>query len=247
MTYQHTITGIIRHHECDMHGELKLHALLDRLQDAAAEHAAKLNVGMDELASLQLIWVLSRLQITLHRPLLLGEELTVITYPSGVERIFAHRCYDLRINGERVGCAGSFWLPVSTTNNRPVNAKKVLPPEIMELPDVEKFFPGMDKLPDDCPEFCASRTVNAGDIDLNRHLNNAVYSRWITDILGEKLCAGAVRISDIQINFLSSGMPGDKIRLRAALNEEGKFSAAGEKSDGTLVFQAAGKAVILRD
>ena len=47
MTFQHKIAGNIRHHECDSRGELKLHCLLDRLQDAAAEHAATLNVGMD--------------------------------------------------------------------------------------------------------------------------------------------------------------------------------------------------------
>ena len=37
MIYQHEITEIIRHHECDADGELKLHCLLDRMQDAAAE------------------------------------------------------------------------------------------------------------------------------------------------------------------------------------------------------------------
>ena len=39
MIYQHEITERIRHHECDANGELKLHSLFDRLQDAAAEHA----------------------------------------------------------------------------------------------------------------------------------------------------------------------------------------------------------------
>ena len=60
--YKHEISGSIRHHECDSHGEIKLHCLMDRMQDAAAEHAAMLKVGMDELAGMKLIWVLSRLQ-----------------------------------------------------------------------------------------------------------------------------------------------------------------------------------------
>lgn len=239
--YKHEISGNIRHHECDARGELKLHCLLDRLQDAAAEHAAILNVGMDELAEMQLIWVLSRLQIHLDRPLTLGEALQVTTYPSGVQRIFAHRCYDLRIAGKRVGYAGSFWLPVNTVAGRPVNARKVLPPEIMDLPDVEKFFPAMDKLPEISAEICASYKIGAGDVDLNRHLNNAVYARWISDVLGEKFNSQAVRVQEIQLNYLSSGISGETILLRGEIQSDGSFVVSGEKKDGTAVFQAAGK------
>lgn len=244
MIYQHEITGAVRHHECDASGELKLYSLLDRLQDAAAEHADKLNVGMYELAEMRLIWVLSRLKIRLDQPVSLGDDLKVITYPCGVQRIFAQRCYDLRIGGKRVGCGGSFWLPVNMVTGRPVNAKKVLPPEIMDLPDVEKFFSDMDKLPDDCGDICASRIVGAGDIDLNRHLNNAVYARWIMDILGEKYHSYAVKVREIQLNYLSSGQFGEEIFLRAKAESDGRFLISGEKGDGSAVFQAAGIADI---
>lgn len=238
--YKHIISGIIRHHECDANGELKLHCLLDRMQDAAAEHAGRLNVGMEELAEMQLIWVLSRLQIRLDRSLRLGEELEVKTYPAGVQRIFAHRCYELSVNGSRVGCAGSFWLPVNVANNRPVNAKKVLPPEIMSMPDVEKFFPDMDKLPENNGDICSVFRVGAGDVDLNRHLNNAVYARLITDILGEKYQRIHIPVHEIQLNYISAGQPGEEIFLRADCDGNGKFLISGERADGSAVFQSAG-------
>ena len=241
MFYSHRIAEKIRHHECDAAGNLKLHALFDRLQDAAAEHAAILNVGMDDMAEMQLIWVLSRLKISLLKPLKLSELLEVTTFPTGVQRIFAHRCYDLRINDERLGVAGSFWLPVNAKANRPVNAKKVLPPEIMDLPDTEKFFPDMDKLENTDSEVCAEYTVNAGDVDLNCHLNNAVYARWISDCLGQKLNSYTVPVQEIQINFLSAGQFGEKIQLRADVKTDGSFSVSGEKADNSTAFQAAGK------
>ncbi|MBE6357010.1 MAG: hypothetical protein E7058_07870 [Lentisphaerae bacterium] len=240
----HRISAPVRHHECDAAGELKLHCLLDRMQDAAAEHASALNVGMEELAEMQLIWVLSRLKIHLDKPLPLGGELEIVTYPSGVQRIFAHRCYDIKLNSARAGYAGSFWLPVNAAVNRPVNARKVLPPEIMDLPEVEKFFPDMDKLPEVAAEICASRQVGAGDIDLNRHLNNAVYARWISDILGEKLHHKAVRVSEIQLNYLAAGQFGDEIFMRADVRDNGGFAVSGEKSDGTIIFQSSGIAEI---
>ena len=246
MMRSHCIEGIIRHHECDARGEMKLHCLLDRMQDAAAEHAAKLNVGMEDLAEMQLIWVLSRLKIRLSKPLKLGALLNVLTYPSGVERIFAHRCYDLTVGGERYGVAGSFWLPVNRVSGRPVNARKVLSPEIINAADVEKFFPEMDKLPDFSGADCGSRSVGAGDVDLNGHLNNAVYARWITDILGEKTGSRAVGVREIQLNYLKAGQFGEEILLTAAADERGKFAVSGRKTDGTAVFQAAGEVAVSR-
>jgi acyl-ACP thioesterase len=241
MFYSHRITENIRHHECNAAGNMKLNNLLDRLQNAAAEHAAMLNVGMDEMAELQLIWVLSRLKLHLLDPLPLGKILEVTTFPTGIQRIFAHRCYDLRIGGERVGYAGSFWLPVNAAANRPVNVKKVLPPEIIDLPDVEKFFPDMDKLDTAPGEICRSYKIGAGDIDLNRHLNNAVYARWISDSLGERLGTFDFAVEELQINFLSAGQFGEEIFLRAAAEKNGSFSVSGEKADGTAAFQAQGK------
>ena len=241
MFYSHRIAGKIRHHECNAAGNMKLHNLLDRLQNAAAEHAAILNVGMDEMAEMQLIWVLSRLQLHLFEPLPLGKILEVTTFPAGIQRIFAHRCYDLRIDDKRIGFAGSFWLPVNAAANRPVNVKKVLPPEIRELPEVEKFFPDMDKLAPASGEICRSYKVGAGDIDLNRHLNNAVYARWISDSLGEKLNTFEFAVQELQINFLSAGQFGEEIFLRADAGKNGSFSVSGEKADGSAVFQAQGK------
>ena len=241
MIYQHEIEENIRHHECDANGKLKLHSLFDRLQDAAAEHAAKLNVGMDELAEMRLIWVLSRLKIDLFEPLKLGDLLKVTTRPTGVQRIFAHRCYELGVDGRRMGIAGSFWLPVNTISGRPVNAKKVLPADILDVPEAEKFFSDMDKLPAVSSPVCVSYRVGAGDVDLNRHLNNAVYARWVTDLLGEKLNTFSPQVKEIQLNYLSPGQFGEEIFLRADAEKNGSFSVSGEKADGSAVFQAQGK------
>ncbi|MBO5668365.1 MAG: hypothetical protein J6S43_04495 [Lentisphaeria bacterium] len=238
--YQHHISGNIRHHECDADGGLKLNCLLDRLQDAAAEHAQFLNVGMSELAEMKLIWVLSRLKIRLDHPLKLGDMLDVRTYPSGVQRIFAHRCYELLSGGRRAGYAGSFWLPVNMLSGRPVNARKVLPPEILELPEVEKFFPDMDNLELPETDICAERRIGAGDVDLNRHLNNAVYARWTVDVLGDVLQEVSPQVREVQFNYLSSGQFGESVFLKAATGSDGKFTVSGEKEDKTPLFCAVG-------
>lgn len=239
---KHFTEGVIRHHECDAAGAMKLHCLLDRMQDAAAEHAALLDVGMEDLAEMHLIWVLSRLRIRLLEPLKLGALLRVVTYPTGVERIFAHRCYEIILDGRRAGVAGSFWLPVNTVTRRPVNAKKVLPAEILDAAGLEKFFPEMEKLPDCGGAEWEVRRVGAGDVDLNGHLNNAVYARWITDFLGDRLAVKAPRVREIQLNYLNAGQFGETVILSGTTDGGGGFALSGRKEDGTEVFQASGAA-----
>ena len=236
----HMSSSQIRHHECDADGFLKLHSLFDHLQNAAAEHASLLSVGMDELAELQLIWVLSRMKFTLDRPVKLGEILDIKTYPCGLERIFAHRSYDLLIDSKRVGCAGSLWLPVSVANNRPVNAKKILPENMLGSPDLEVFFTGLDKLPDFSGVLCGEYLVGAGDIDLNNHLNNAVYARWCADALGKMLDKNAVWVGEMQVNYLSSCFRGEKVNVFFGTADDSRFLIYAEKDSGEKVFQAAG-------
>jgi acyl-CoA thioesterase FadM len=68
--------------------------------------------------------------------------------------------------------------------------------------------------------------VGAGDIDLNQHLNNAVYARFIEDVL-EKLQPGASqRLSELQINFQHAGQLNDVVGCSGTL-EGNKFTIHG--------------------
>lgn len=81
----------VRHREADRNGRLKLLSWFDFLQEAAANHAARLGVGLNALTERGQLWVLSRLKLEIRRSPQIGEELTVETYPSGVNRLFFTR------------------------------------------------------------------------------------------------------------------------------------------------------------
>jgi len=200
MSDTHTLCGIVRHHQCDANGYAKLAALLDYLQDAAAEHAGLLGFGMEEMRKNGLIWVLSRLKFTMSSPLKLGEKWEVLTYPSGLEKIFARRQYRITSGGRTILTAGSDWLILRAGSGRPLNPAKALPTAMPENPDREIFFPSLEKLPPCGGNRHGLFRVGMGDVDLNRHLNNAVYGRWITDFLGEERPGTVPWIRSMQIN-----------------------------------------------
>jgi len=237
----HTEKLRVHHHECNAAGFLKTASLLDYFQDAAACHAEELGFGMTCIAEKKMIWVLSRLRLAMDRMPELGEELTIETYPDGFERVFALRQYALRdAAGKLLVRASSDWLLVDMVRMRPLIASRVLGDRMPLNTGLPRFFSEMPKLA--APETltpCADYRVLQGDIDLNRHLNNAVYARFITDALG-LLGNGVPQIRELQIVFQHAGVPGGRISCAGALESCGTFYIEGNSPD-SCCFQAAGK------
>ena len=240
LTQEHTVT----HHECGPDAVLKLNCILDYFQDIAACHADLLRIGMTDLQELHELWVLSRLRLRFNRYPVLGEKLTVMTYPTGLNRLFATRQYQLLAeNGERLVEATSFWIVIDDTKFRPVKPFKMLADFDGRNLDKPRFFPDLDKIaePEDgVSENLLEYQVLHSNIDLNRHLNNAFYGSYIVDTLG-KLAGRLCHPREVQINFLLPGALNARIHCGGRLNEDGAFYIDGRNAEsGQLCFQAEG-------
>ena len=229
----HRRTHLVRHHECGPDGRMKLQVLLDCLQDIAAEHAEKLKCGMEDLAGANRIWVLSRLKIRILRMPGLKEEVELLTYPTGHDRLFAHRQYCVSAGGADLVQASSAWLMLDGATYRPLPMARVFDAPLPTNPERPRYFENFDKLPEaGGPELCAF-TVGASGIDLNRHLNNAFYAGFIEDALSLLEPGADFRIAELQINFQHAGLPGDRIGIAGKLDGKdflisgGKFFCAG--------------------
>ncbi len=235
---------IVRHHACGPDGKIKLQAVLDLFQDAAAEHADVLGFGMNDLSSLQYIWVLYQLKIAIIRPPELGEKLTVKTYPSGVQKLFAVRQYGIfDEKGEALVIASSFWLVINKANSRPIPPVKVLDPEKMENPELPRYFDfsGKKREMEALPGLGECHRVSHSDIDLNQHLNNAIYSRISADWLG-KMTGKFILPREFRIDFTHAARLGDEIFGFGAIDSDGIFHLEGRSGDGeTVFFYASGR------
>lgn len=222
----HKRKHLVRHHECGPCGNMKLQMILDCLQDIAAEHAEMLGCGMEHLIANKRLWVLSRLKIRILRFPQLKEELELRTYPTGHDRLSAFRQYGIAAGGADLVQGSSAWVMLDGTTFRPVPMEKAFSEPLPLNGDKEVFFEKFDRIAPGTGEELASFRVGAGDIDLNQHLNNAVYARFIEDVL-EKLQPGASqRLSELQINFQHAGQLNDIVGCSGTL-EGNKFTIHG--------------------
>ena len=222
----HKRAHLVRHHECGPDGSMKLQLLLDCLQDIAAEHAEKLGCGMEDLVKNKRIWVLSRLRIRILRLPALKDELELLTYPSGHDRLSAFRQYRISCGGNELVQGSSAWVMLDGATYRPIPMAKVFEEPLPANEEKPRYFEKFEKFPLSEGTTLGTYRVGCGDIDLNCHLNNAVYARYITDALEHLQKDASRRIEEMQINFQHAGQLDDEITCSGTI-EESKFCIRG--------------------
>lgn len=190
-------------------------SLLRFLQEAAANHAEILRVGGEELVEQDLMWVLSRLRLKMHRTPKWHDDITVETWPSKrTKGVRAHR--DFRIidgAGAELGVASSMWLLLSRKNRRPVRI-----PEFLD----QSRWPGLeeDLLVDSevesfvDEEYRKDFDVCVTHLDFNNHVNNVCYLEWALNSLPVEIFESCI-LDDILLNFLAEAPLDDVVTTRS--------------------------------
>lgn len=233
-------TEIIRHHQTGADGRCKVSAVCDFFQDAAARHAEKIGVGLSFLHAQGLAWVLSRMHVQIFRYPELDEVVEVTTYPSGFERLFAIREFLLRdAGGNELVRASSAWLLLDLKTFRPLRASAELDGEGIAMnADLPEYFPVAGKIPAGVPEDYSPAgeftcRVLPSEIDLNRHLNNAVYIARMSDALN------GMQPAEFEVNFVKSMEAGAEVCYSTwRKGDDFKVIASGDGGD---CFIASGR------
>jgi acyl-ACP thioesterase len=201
--------------DTDTHGVLSPRGLWDFLQESAGYHTQLLGVAPEDLRLQGLAWILSRLRMRVHRYPSLGEKVTVRTWPTGVDKLFALR--DFIVNdaqGAQIACATSAWLALKLETLRPMRIQSVFNPPGMEtLPrameeDIEKLpAPSMTE-----KEWSAA--VRFTDLDANGHVGNSRYVEWVIESARRDLLEESM-VSELGIDFLFEIPYGGEVVVRA--------------------------------
>jgi acyl-ACP thioesterase len=91
----------VRLYEADSRGSLAVGSLCNYLQEAAGNHAGHLGVSVGQLMERGLTWVLSRLHVCVARLPRWRDEVTIETWPSGLDEMVATRDFRLHDGGGR--------------------------------------------------------------------------------------------------------------------------------------------------
>jgi acyl-ACP thioesterase len=186
----------------------------DFLQETAGYHTQLLGVAPEDLRLQGLAWILSRLRLRVERYPALGEKITVRTWPTGVDKLFALRDFSVNdAKGSQIACATSAWLALKLGTLRPVRVQSVFdPPGMDALPRV--YGADIEKLPSLAhAEKEWSVAVRFADLDANRHVGNSRYVDWVVESAGLSLLEGSA-VKELGIDFLSETTYGTAIVVR---------------------------------
>jgi len=212
-------------YEADASGRLGIPGLFNYLQDAAAQHATVLNFGKEHLEKENRFWVLSRILVKIYTVPAWEEEIILRTWPSGVDKLFALRDFEiLGMSGKKYGGATSCWLMVNRKNRRPVRPDKLL--EVMDL-EIKKE-PALERYPSKLPGLVNPSyrspviPVKYSDLDINMHVNNVQYIKWVIDSYPLDFILGH-DIKSAEVNYLSESVPGDEITVNVLESDNKTF------------------------
>jgi medium-chain acyl-[acyl-carrier-protein] hydrolase len=205
----------VRSYEVDPGGAASIQTICNYLQEAAGSHARALGVSVEHLVHEQIVWMLSRFVVEIDVYPRWRDTVTVETWPSGVEGLFAHREFILTgADGDVIGRAASAWLLVDVLRRRPVRMPAYivslkLPHRERVLVDPFRRIPVPDQVAHE-----QSFRVRFADIDVNRHVNNVRYIEWAIEGLPPELLEGS-RPRRVEVSYRSEAVFGDSVRSLA--------------------------------
>jgi len=210
----------IRSFEADWSSRIRASVVLNYLQEAAVGHARLRGISVQDMRRQQLFWVVSRFHLCMDRYARSGETVTMRTWSSTRQEIFTCREFEM-LDGvdEVMARATSSWALLSMETRRPVPLDGNLPQfAIDERRVVVDDFVSLPELEDG--DYVRSFDVLRRDLDMNGHVNNAVYAEWALETVPQQV-AGQSRIAELEIGFRAEALYGETIDSRCKIEGNG--------------------------
>ncbi len=193
MAYQ--FESRVRYSEIGLDRKLTLGSVIDYFQDCSTFQSEACGNGIDYLKEQKRAWMVLSWQIELVRRPMLGEHITVQTWPYEFKAFYGYRNFTLKDeSGAYLVKANSIWAFMDMESGRPA---KVLPENIsgyqMEQPLEMASFPRKIQLPQNSVRM-DSFPVGRHHLDTNNHVNNGQYIAMADEYLPEGFETSALRV-----------------------------------------------------
>ncbi|HEX2933851.1 MAG TPA: acyl-ACP thioesterase domain-containing protein [Bacteroidales bacterium] len=231
----------VKSYEVDINAHLMPSSVCNYFQEIAWEHAEILKIGYNALKSIHRFWVLSRLQIKFYQYPQWTDEVKLITWPKGIDGMFALRDYLMfSSTGEKQVAAASSWLILDSEKHRPQRIDSPDHPEF-KINDTDAYIHAPVKIgkPDNYSQSYRN-TVKYSDIDVNKHVNNVKYIQWALDSISEDLINGEL-IDEMIVNFMAEASLGNEVQINVCKQDKliqiGMLNASTNKELCRVQFQ----------
>lgn len=200
----------IKSYECDRNGDLRLLTLMNILQDVADTHASALDMGIEHCLKHGLAWVGSNYHLKIERMPKWHEKIEVTSWPAVEKKLSAIRDFVITDAADKpIVVASSQWVLVDVTRKKPVSLRENLP--LYAVIDERALFSNFVKIADvEKVDTAKEFDVLYDDIDVNNHVNNAVYPLWATESLERNFRQNHTP-EEIEIAFKKEGLYGERV------------------------------------
>lgn len=229
----------IEFEEIDFTQKLAMHGVVHYMQQLAANHAMKLGFSYYKNEDQpKYYWVISRVKFEMQKYPSWQEEIAIETYPGGYDKLFAVRLFDLFDQvGEKIGHIIGNYILMDTQTERPVKIKGIEAPlDILDFPyEGEKL--GKLAAPNQIIKEDI-RKARYTEIDVNKHMNNAYYVKWVVDMIPLDDFY-TKEIVSLQINYNKSIMYDTEVKIIMGTNEKKELIVYGNSLDDTINYFSA--------
>lgn len=171
----------VKINEVDALDRIKVDCLVSNMQEAAWSNAGKLGFSTYDLLKNGITWVMNRMSLEIHALPCHMEDLTIETWPSGMDKYFVYRDYRAHDKNDKVIARATTNWVVFDIDSR----KLIAVPEYIQRADLSVERGSMDRVSGkvgfDEKKIDAELPIRVSwlDLDINGHVNNSNYYRWI--------------------------------------------------------------------
>ncbi len=222
----------INYSDLDFKGRLKTISILNFLQDSACIHASQLGISGFELAAENFAWVISKYRIKVVKSPQWNDEVVIKTWRIPCKNLYEFRYFNIRNKtGINLINASGIWVMIKKENCRPVRLSRFMTDSMFTVNYNKSDLPSdlPFDTPDDiqslklkCPEKIHCKLpfkVRMHDLDLNRHVNNAVYVEWAAETVPLEFTE-LYRPEQIDVSFHKASFYGDNILSETEIIKE---------------------------
>jgi acyl-ACP thioesterase len=203
------------------------------MQEASMQNVLSLKLSVWDLEQSNLSWVLLKKDIHINTIPTLGDDLTIVTYPSGFKKIFAYRDFKVyNTKDELMATASSTWGLMDMEKRR-----------LVMIPAYE-FYNVIPEGALDPPSFSLKNDVIYNqefqtrmvwhDLDWNGHINNSVLIKKMLESLSPEIF-DEYKLDSIKIQFKSESFLKDVLTSKSNFTNNESFHCLYRESDNKAI------------
>lgn len=201
----------IHYYQVNQNREAAPVTLLHFLEDIAISHSESVGLGIDRLLEARTCWVLNHWLVRMERYPMLGDQISIETWPSNFDHFYATREFSIKDSeGYLLGQASSLWIYLNIDKKRPLRIPQHFEAAygLDQNRSIDTPFHKTIKMTDADAEM--NFHVRRSDIDTNGHVNNVRYVDWMIEGIPEDL-ARDYQLAELEVFYKKETMYGADI------------------------------------